>query len=100
MGKVLIPASTPEDWKMFLADPEKHWKRGYSARSLAYCWQEADGIPTEVLTVLQQIPSLTDLETIFAIPEHQVPLPGGSTKSQNDVWVLGETKKRIGIYCS
>ncbi len=31
------------------------------------------------------------LKTIFAIPEHQVPLPGAKTKSQNDVWVLGET---------
>ena len=90
MAKILIPASNPEDWKVFLADPEKHWKRGYSARSLAYCWQESDGMPSEVQVVLNQIPILNPLKTIFAIPEHQVPLPGGSTKSQNDVWVLGE----------
>ena len=45
MGKVYIPATNPEDWKQFLAEPEKHWKSGYSARSLAYCWHESDGIP-------------------------------------------------------
>ncbi|MDO8886179.1 hypothetical protein [Candidatus Oleimmundimicrobium sp.] len=92
MGKILIPASGPEDWKRFLAEPEKHWKKGYSARSLAYCWQEADGIPQEILSVLEQIPSLRGLNTIFAIPEHKVPLPGRGNSSQNDVWVLGETK--------
>lgn len=91
MGKILIPTTCPDDWKMFLADPEKHWKRGYSARSLAYCWEDADGIPSEMQEVLGQIPRLNDLNTIFAIPEHQVPLPGGVTKSQNDVWVLAET---------
>jgi len=92
MGKILIPASGPEDWKKFLAEPEKQWRRGYSARSLAYCWQEAGGIPQEVLSVLEQIPSLKGLSTIFAIPEHKVSLRGRGKPSQNDVWVLGETK--------
>ncbi len=41
--------------------------------------------------MLGQIPSLQGLKTILAIPEHQVPLPGGSRPSQNDVWALGET---------
>jgi len=31
----------------------------------------------------------------LAIPEHQVPLPGGSRPSQNDVWALGETANRL-----
>lgn len=90
MNKILIPATTPEDWKQFLAEPEKQWKSGYSARSLAYCWQEAGGIPPEIVSVLGQIPSLKGLKTIFAIPEHKVPLPGGRRASQNDVWALGE----------
>lgn len=91
MTKILIPATNPEDWKQFLAEPEKQWKSGYSARSLAYCWQEADGIPPEVISVLGQVPTLENLKTIFAIPEHKVPLPGGARASQNDVWVLGES---------
>lgn len=95
MGKILIPASSPEDWKQFLAEPEKHWKRGNSARALAYCWQQSDGIPPDVSSVLLQAPELKGLETIFAIPEYQVPLPGGSRPSQSDVWVLGKTDRGI-----
>jgi len=95
MSKILIPSTSPEDWKQLLADPEKHWKMGYSARSLAYCWQEAGGIPPEIISVLEQIPSLKDLKTIFAIPEHKVLLPGGVRASQNDVWVLGESSSGL-----
>ena len=91
MAKILIPTTSAEDWKQFLSEPEKQWKSGCSARSLAYCWQDADGIPSEVVLVLEQVPSLKNLKTIFAIPEHKVPLPGGVRASQNDVWVLGET---------
>ena len=90
MSKILIPSTSPENWKQFLAEPEKQWKSGYSARSLAYCWEEAGGMPDDITSVLSQIPSLKGLKTIFAIPEHKVSLPGGSRASQNDVWVLGE----------
>jgi hypothetical protein len=95
MSKILIPAARAEDWRQLLADPDKHWRRGYSARTLAHCWQEADGIPHDVLDVLSQAESLEGLETIFAIPEHQVPLPGGVRPSQNDVWVLARTPKSL-----
>ena len=92
MGKILIPATKPEDWQQLLADPEKHWRKGYSARTLAHCWQEANGLfPSEVQAVLSQSPELADLEMLLAIPEHQVHLPGGRRPSQNDVWVLART---------
>ena len=95
MSKILIPASSADDWKQFLAEPEKQWKSGYSARSLAYCWQEADGMPPEIITVLGKLPAFKNLKTIFAIPEHKVPLPGGTRASQNDVWVLGESSSGL-----
>ena len=91
MGKVLIPATCAEDWRHLLADPEKHWRQGYSARTIAHCWQEADGFPREVKSVLSKAPDLAGLEALVVIPEHQVPLPGGSRPSQNDVWVLAGT---------
>ena len=93
MPRILIPASSPDDWKQFLAEPDKQWRRGYSARSLAHCWQEAEGIPPDILSVLRQVASPQALKTILAIPEHQVPLPGGSRPSQDEVWALGETAK-------
>lgn len=95
MTTILIPASDPEDWKQFLADEDRQWKKGYSAKSLAYCWHEANGLPKEFATVLNQVPSLAGLKPIFIIPEHKVPLPGGNAASQNDIWVLGETEKSL-----
>lgn len=95
MTKILIPASSPDDWKQFLADPGKQWKSGYSARALAYCWQDAGGMPKDFVEILGQVPALSGLKTLFAIPEHKVPLPGGSRASQNDVWVLAESSSGL-----
>ena len=93
MSKIYIPTSNAEQWSQFLADPAKHWRRGYSARTLAYSWQEADGFPSEVQNVLAlQFPAI---ELLLAIPEHQVPLPGGSRPSQNDIWVLASSQGRL-----
>jgi len=32
MNKIFIPANKPENWKPLLAEPNKHWKTGYSAK--------------------------------------------------------------------
>ena len=90
-NKIFIPATKTEDWQQLLADPEKHWKMGFSARAMAHCWQEANGIPEDVQNVLSQAPAFKELESLIIIPEHQVPLPGGTRPSQNDCWVLART---------
>lgn len=95
MSKVYIPSKGAEDWKPFLAEPEKQWRRGYSARTLAHCWHDSDGIPNHVEKVLCQATELTGLEALIVIPEHQVPLPGGARPSQNDIWVLGRTENDL-----
>lgn len=95
MNRVYIPSKNAEDWKQFLADPEKQWRRGYSARTLANCWQDADGIPNHVEKVLCKAAELAGLEALIVIPEHQVSLPGGAKPSQNDIWVLGRTEKDL-----
>ena len=91
MTKIYIPSSGPGDWKALLADPEKHWARGYSARSLAHAWENSDGFPTEILNVLRQSAALRRIEPLLIFPEWKVPLPGGRTSSQNDVWVLAKS---------
>ena len=70
MSKILIPAEGPEDWKQFLANPDRHWKRGYSARTLAYCWHEADGFPASVERALSSVDAFLEIEMLFGIPEH------------------------------
>jgi len=91
MNGIYIPVMKPEDWSRFLAEP-KHWKKGYSAMSLAMCWQEADGFPDTVTTVFKQsdFTQLHDIELLLAIPEHKVPLPGGSAASQSDLFILAK----------
>jgi hypothetical protein len=93
MERILSFTTCPDDWRQYLADPVKHWKSGYSARTLAYCWEAADGFPTEVANGFKQTnePLLANLEPLLAVPEFKVSLPGGSRASQNDIFVLARS---------
>ena len=88
MKPFYMPTTSPDDWRQFLADPDKHWKSGFSAKELAYAWEQANGWPEEVRRLIKSCPELTDLEILLAVPEHKVPLPGGGNPSQNDLFVL------------
>lgn len=83
IAKILIPTLGPDDWQRFLADPEKQWKRGYSAMAAALSWEAANGVPSEIAELLGG-----SLELLLAIPEHKVALPGGRRESQCDVFAL------------
>lgn len=86
MSKILIPSSGPNAWQQFLAKPNLQWVTGYSARTLAYSWEAASGLPPEIadLTFAAFGPG----ELLFAIPEHKTALPGGRRESQSDVLAL------------
>lgn len=90
MTRIYIPSAGPDSWQQFLAEPAKQWRTGYSAKSLAYSWEEADGFPAEIQRALSDSgnQALSNLMPLLIIPEHKVPLPGGRTESQNDVYVL------------
>jgi hypothetical protein len=93
MPRILTFTSGPNDWKALLADPKKHWRSGFSARTLAHCWEASDGFPAEVSEVLTNStePLLANLLPLLAVPEFTVPLAGGSRASQNDIFVLGRS---------
>lgn len=97
MNKIFIPANNPEDWKSLLAEPDKQWKTGYSAKALAYCWQEADGFPEEVRNVFIKsgIELFQNIELLLAFPEYKVPLSGGARPSQNDIFVLAKGNNEL-----
>lgn len=86
MSKVLVPSAGPDDWKKFLAKPDLHWATGYSARTLAHCWEAASPLPPEVADLMSQAFGSANL--LFAIPEHKTALPGGTRESQSDVFAL------------
>ena len=91
LTNILVPSTGPNDWKALLADPEKHWARGRSARTLAHCWEGCEGFPREIGAILKRSDALHDIEPLLILPEWKVPLPGGKRPSQNDVWVLAKT---------
>ncbi len=86
--KILIPTTSIESWKSLLADPGKHWKTGYSAKTAAESWENAKDIPKEIFIALNKNDRLSNSEMLLAIPEFKVPLPGGSRPSQNDLLVV------------
>ena len=96
MSKIFIPTNKPQDWRPLLAEL-KHWRRGYSARALAYCWQEAEGFPESVKRVFggSGIKLFQDVELLLAFPEWKVPLPGGSRPSQNDIFILARGNDQL-----
>ncbi|MEO9887068.1 MAG: hypothetical protein ABJR05_14480 [Balneola sp.] len=93
MNNIYIPTSSAEDWKAFLAEPDKQWKSEKSAKELAYCWERSNGFPTRIKRMMNKSP-MSDLhnhQIVLAIPEFKVPLPGGNKASQNDIFVLSKS---------
>lgn len=101
MTDIYIPSSGAQSWQQFLAEPKKQWRTGYSAKSLAHSWEEADGFPEEIKRVLADSDhaALAKLRPLLIMPEHKVALPGGRTESQNDVFVLGSTPTGLVSIC-
>lgn len=90
MSRVYLPSDKPEAWQTVLAEPEKHWRQGYSARALAYCWHHAAVWPPEI-AALWKSSAYTPLhvaEPLLKLVEHQTKLPGKGFPSQNDLLVL------------
>jgi hypothetical protein len=92
--KVYIPTTGPDDWQRFLADSAKQWRTGFSAKTLAYCWECANGgLPNEIASMLR--PYGGEVELLLAIPEYRVALPGASRgESQSDIFALARAGHR------
>lgn len=87
VSRIYLPTSGPADWRRLLADPSKQWRSGFSAKTLAHSWEAAGGLPPEIASMLRALGDEPDL--LLALPEHKVPLPGGSRgESQNDLFAL------------
>ena len=97
MKKFYVLTEGVESWRKLLAEPGKQWKTGYSAKSLAYCWEEAQEFPKSVLKVLKECPYelFHSIEFLIGIPEHQITLPGARAASQNDIFVLAKSGNEL-----
>jgi hypothetical protein len=93
MNRIYLPSEGPAGWQRLLGDPVKHWRAGYSAMTLANCWEAASGLPPEIARILAQLGP--DPELLVALPEHKVPLPGSSRgDSQSDLFALARAGDR------
>ena len=92
---IYAPIERPDDWQRFLADPEKQWREGYSAHMIAHTWQNANGFPMEVQRLFVNTSDFSSIEPLLILPEHKVPLPGGSRPSQNDIWILAKAGDKL-----
>lgn len=94
MLQFYLPTGEADDWKPFLAQPDLHWKPGFSARTLAYCWERSKerSFPAEVkaLFATSGIQAFQAITPLLAFPEHGVSLPGSGGKSQSDLFVLAK----------
>lgn len=95
-NRILIPSNGPDDWQQFLAKPDLQWATGYSARTLAYAWEAADGLPREIADLTSA--AFGPGELLFAIPEHKTALPGGRRESQSDVFALVRHQSGLATY--
>ena len=86
--KYFGPLADMEDWRQLLADPDKHWKDGCSAKELAKAWASCDRFPRKVERILSQ--SGLELTPLFGFPEYKINLPGGTRPSQTDLYVLAQ----------
>ena len=97
MKRIYIPTSGPSDWQKLLAEPEKHWRTGYSAKALATCWEAAGGsFPSEIIKLFHSAgrSEFDEVELLVAFPEYKVHLPPSQGHpSQNDLFALGRDKQ-------
>lgn len=80
---VYVPSKGPSDWQQLLAEPDKHWRPGFSAQAVSQSWEAANGVPPEIDQLLGG-----NTELLLALPEHKVSLPGRGKPSQCDVFAL------------
>jgi hypothetical protein len=97
VGKYYTPSKGKKTWKKLLANSDKQWKTGYSAMELATSWEDAKGFPASVVRVFKesQFSLFDNVEFLFGFPEYKVSLPGGSTSSQNDLYVLAKADNEL-----
>lgn len=100
MTNFYIPTQSAEDWRQLLADPEKHWRDGYSAKSLATSWQGAAGFPTEVVASFRASanPFFQDLKFVAGLPEFKVQIPPSTRRpSQTDLMVVARAGRELVV---
>ncbi len=92
--KILTPTEGAEDWRRLLAKPDRQWREGFSAKSVAERWEKVGALPPEIAGQFRQC-GLLDAEPLLAAPEFKTDLPGGGAASQSDVFAVIRTSRGV-----
>jgi hypothetical protein len=91
MTNFYLPTKSAECWRALLAHPVKHWRDGYSAKSLATCWEAGPGFPPEVGAAFRasRIQAFDNLNFVAGFPEYKIQIPPSTRHpSQTDLMVI------------
>jgi len=100
MTHFYLPTKSAECWRRLLADPVKHWRDGYSAKSLATCWETAGGFPPEVAAAFRasRIPTFESLSFVAGFPEYKIQIPPTTLRpSQTDLMVVARRGRELVV---
>ena len=92
---ILVPATTLEDWKARLPNPDSEWHPGKSTHALALRWNGRTTFPPEIATLFDSVERTRNATLLLAVPEHHAPLAGGAHASQTDLWLLARTSRGL-----
>jgi len=73
-------------WRSFLADPEKQWKKGYSAYELAHSWAACEGLPSSIRGVFSNT-EFENMKILYVFPD---------TKC---IWIIKRHRLRTIFLC-
>lgn len=98
MNRLHIATRGIASWRDRLVDPEKQWKRQYSALETAVAWQgaanTASGLPPGIQSLFES-GGYRDSRLVLGIAEHKVQLAGRGGDSQCDVWAIVSTSEGL-----
>jgi len=101
MGKFFVKGEEttgPDDWRTAVGKGK--WSTGCSAKALAYCWEEAGGLPLEVQEAFtaSEYPDLIALNLLQGYVERTTSIPGRGRASQTDLLAIaGSAKGQVVI---
>ena len=94
MNRLCIETRGISNWRERLANPDRQWKRTFSAFETAVSWELASksksGIPPSIEKLFRES-NYGEPLLMFAVAEHKVDLPGGQAASQCDLWATVKT---------
>jgi hypothetical protein len=81
-----------------LGDPSLHWRAGYSAQELAYCWHRSGRkLPPAISRTLQTAPEYVNAELVDGFFEREVELDTGRANSQTDLMLVVGIQSELAI---